>query len=278
MAEALTKAEALVWAAHLAVVEARNAETLDEIDELVAHSRALHDRAAELDSSSDMWSSAIDKWIAPVQPAAHYDRPMSAAEKLRALEPTLMHPWERAGLGKAPFRFVGSHVSLFQAVPGDPNCPVKPGSSCDYCAQAISLVCVIRDANGREFKVGCDCVKRLGEKKLSARADKARLEHERSQRKARAEASRCELAEMLNDPAVVAVIGKVPHPHAEHADRGETLLGWARWMSTWAGASGRQRAVSAIRKATGKPTKRRGTKPASLAQRLHAAANSLKES
>ena len=73
---------------------------------------------------------------------------------------TKIHPWQRAGLGIAPFRYVGYELSVYQAVPGDPNCPLQPGTSCDYCGQGIMHVCRIEDADGKRFKVGCDCVKK----------------------------------------------------------------------------------------------------------------------
>lgn len=98
-----------------------------------------------------------------------------------------VHPFERAGLGVAPFRFVGWHESKFQAHPG---APVRAGSSCDYCPQAIMIVCVIEDANGKRFKVGCDCARKVGDVKLVARVEKAMSERERAQRKERAEKCR----------------------------------------------------------------------------------------
>lgn len=72
-----------------------------------------------------------------------------------------IHPFERAGLGKAPYRVTGSYESKYQAIPGDPNCPIQPGSSCDYCAAGIMLVVKVRSADGRDFKVGCDCAGRV---------------------------------------------------------------------------------------------------------------------
>ena len=71
---------------------------------------------------------------------------------------TTIHPFEKAGLGKAPFRCIGSYESKFQACQG---APILPGSSCDYCAQGIIQVYVIKSADGRKFKVGCDCVAKV---------------------------------------------------------------------------------------------------------------------
>ena len=76
-----------------------------------------------------------------------------------------MHVFERAGLGKAPFRYCGMTESKYQACHG---APVQPGSSCDYCGQGIMYVCEISSADGRRFKVGCDCVARTGDAGLIA--------------------------------------------------------------------------------------------------------------
>lgn len=73
-------------------------------------------------------------------------------------KPAAIHPFEKAGLGMGPFRCTGSYESKFQAIPGDPSCPIQPGSSCDYCGTAIMNVFKIRSADKKEFKVGCDCV------------------------------------------------------------------------------------------------------------------------
>ena len=58
----------------------------------------------------------------------------------------------------APFRCVGFFESKYQACHG---APIQPGSSCDYCAQGIMLVSLIKGADGKEFKVGCDCVAKI---------------------------------------------------------------------------------------------------------------------
>lgn len=90
----------------------------------------------------------------------------------------MMHRFEIAGLGKAPFRCIGFYVSKFQAIPGDPNCPIQPGSSCDYCSNAIMNVYQIRGADGREFKVGCDCVAKTGDAGLRRQISESKRAHE----------------------------------------------------------------------------------------------------
>lgn len=71
-----------------------------------------------------------------------------------------MHVFERAGLGNAPFKVVGSYEMKWQACPG---APIQPGGSCDYCGQGIMYAVAIRSADGQKFKVGSDCVHKTGD-------------------------------------------------------------------------------------------------------------------
>lgn len=71
---------------------------------------------------------------------------------------TTMHPFERAQLGVAPFKFVGCVENVFQAAPGE---PIRAGGSCDYCGNGIRYEMHIEGADGKKFKVGSDCVMRL---------------------------------------------------------------------------------------------------------------------
>jgi len=66
--------------------------------------------------------------------------------------------FERAGLGLAPFHFVGFSIKKFQACPG---APVQPGTCCDCCGTGIMLVCNIKSSDGRLFKVCSDCVVKI---------------------------------------------------------------------------------------------------------------------
>lgn len=70
---------------------------------------------------------------------------------------TVAHPFERAGLGKAPFRYVGTEVKVYRACP---DAPEQPGGRCDYCGNGIKYNCVIVGADGSRFMVGTDCVRK----------------------------------------------------------------------------------------------------------------------
>lgn len=98
-----------------------------------------------------------------------------------------VHRFEAAGLGTAPFTLESFQVSKWQACPG---APIQAGSSCDYCGQAIMLVFVLRGADGRRFKVGCDCVEKAGDAGLINAVRAQRQAHTRELTKARAERTR----------------------------------------------------------------------------------------
>jgi len=59
------------------------------------------------------------------------------------------------------------------------------GGGCDYCGMALMNNCVIRDANGKHFVVGCDCVRLSGDGELITAAEKAERDHQKELRRQR---------------------------------------------------------------------------------------------
>jgi hypothetical protein len=102
-----------------------------------------------------------------------------------------VHPFEVAGLGKAPFRFVGSERRVYQACPG---APIQPGTSCDYCGTGIMYVAWVQGKDGKKFKVGLDCAMRTEDTKLIAEARKAHRAFERTRNQMAKQAVKAELA------------------------------------------------------------------------------------
>jgi hypothetical protein len=98
-----------------------------------------------------------------------------------------MHPFEKSGLGTAPFRCVGVQENVY-VVGGH----AQAGGSCDYCGTGIRWEFLIRSADNRTFKVGCDCVeKTYREYGVEVEGFRAiRLEHARQRRQAGAQARR----------------------------------------------------------------------------------------
>lgn len=76
-----------------------------------------------------------------------------------------LHPFESAGLGKAPFRYVGVEHKVGPVMLADGitqvGAPGQPMGTCDYCLQGIANCYRIRSADGKDFVVGCDCVEKL---------------------------------------------------------------------------------------------------------------------
>ena len=80
-----------------------------------------------------------------------------------------MHPFEKAGLGKAPFRFVSVQDS--RAINGHGL------TSCDYCGTAIRWQFLIESFDGKGAKVGCDCIARVHDHGLLTLAKTAKRNH-----------------------------------------------------------------------------------------------------
>lgn len=70
----------------------------------------------------------------------------------------MVHPFEAAGLGRAPYRCVGMAERTYQAAPG---LPVQAGGCCKYCSNGIRYAYIIRGSDGVTFDVGCDCVEKV---------------------------------------------------------------------------------------------------------------------
>ncbi len=131
---------------------------------------------------------------------------------------TIYHKFEEAGLGKAPFRFVGCNTGIiYQACP---DAPVQPGSSCDFCGNAIMNEFWIEGADGKRFKVGCDCVKKTGDVGLvntvTRAANKLRAERQAVLDKAKVEAATPAMMARIADQA------RNPHPFTHFAQQGKT--------------------------------------------------------
>jgi hypothetical protein len=70
-----------------------------------------------------------------------------------------MHVFERAGLGKAPFRCIGVAEKFIT----HPDGTTQAAGSCAFCGQGIRYVYTVIGRDQRPFNVGCDCVERTGD-------------------------------------------------------------------------------------------------------------------
>ena len=154
----------------------------------------------------------------------------------------LVHPFERAGLGLAPFRCIDAVESNL--------------SGCAYCGTGIKIHCLIRSSDGKTFIVGTDCVAKVElsvDKTLAldvrkamakirrAKAD-ARREREHERMKVRVAGAREILA------ANPGLLANKPHPYDYFTKQGKTLRDYYVYCLT-GGMQGRKLACEAIEKA-----------------------------
>lgn len=63
------------------------------------------------------------------------------------------HVFTEGGLGKAPFKVIGYK---------------EFSTGCAYCGRAIKKVSVILSSDGKQSNIGCECIKKAGDKGLIA--------------------------------------------------------------------------------------------------------------
>lgn len=86
-----------------------------------------------------------------------------------------VHPFERAGLGTAPYRCTGVIENRFEI----PGFGWKPGGTCDYCGTGILYEYHIVGSDGFKFKVGCDCVQRTNSTVEGFKVERLKLAREK---------------------------------------------------------------------------------------------------
>lgn len=162
-----------------------------------------------------------------------------------------VHVFERAGLGKAPFKCVGFSVRKYQACPG---APIQPGGCCAYCGTGIMDCFEIKgssptEAGNATFIVGCDCVMRTGDAGL-IRSYKQNPEYralQKSKRDAKDDANKAQWAEWMADEPTVQKLAA----HQVPVWGGKGTRSWLDYATNswaWSGASGRAKLVRAARK------------------------------
>ena len=161
-----------------------------------------------------------------------------------------MHPFEKAGLGEAPFTFVGVVIRqgpirsvTKEGITVEVGSPGQPMGTCRYCSQGIKECCIIRDAHGAQFEVGNTCVYKTDDEPMVKETKKA-INKSRRERRQQREADRIAAARtyMDNHPEVGAQLGDRPHPAIE----GKTMLDYVEWMLAHAGRAGKLKVARAI--------------------------------
>lgn len=158
------------------------------------------------------------------------------------------HAFEIAGLGLAPFRFVGASENVITY----PDGSQQAGGSCDYCGTGIRTECHVKSSDGKAFKVGCNCIDKVGDTGL-LKAYKTSPEYRAKQRAVRAGKAMAVFAELkttISGPAADK-LSALPHPMG-FTDRKTgcalTALDYAKWMLDHCGAAGHRAVLSRIKK------------------------------
>lgn len=176
----------------------------------------------------------------------------------------MLHPFERAGLGKAPFRFSGlvaQDLAYGEAILNRDEftrtgvaITTKPGGSCAYCGTYILNMYNIESADGRRFHVGSDCVLKTAgdpgaDKKLISAVTRKRNELNKKTRAAREAEKIAEAMAFLERADVRAFVESQPSPNAWRASQGDTLADYVAFAWRNAGTAARLRQVAKVREA-----------------------------
>lgn len=167
-----------------------------------------------------------------------------------------VHIFEKMGLGKAPFKFLGCVDTKIGAdkdgmVPvnkgGGLQVMTKPGGTCEYCGKYITQFFWLKSADGKKFKVGSSCVMKSGDKGLIRSVKSAKTRQNKIKTIALNKRKQNEIIAKLADKKVRKKLSTIPHPAKWAADRGDSLLDWAEWMLKSSGAAGRAKIYKALK-------------------------------
>jgi hypothetical protein len=157
------------------------------------------------------------------------------------------HAFEIAGLGLAPFRFVGMSENVISY----PDGTQQAGGSCDYCSTGIRFECVIVSKDGKRSKVGCNCIAKVGDAGL-LKAYKTSPEF-----RAHARALRFKKAEAVRIALIDFIAGNRSQLKAQPHSRGFvdrqtgaplTRLDEINWQFDHCGAAGRASLLKSLTK------------------------------
>jgi hypothetical protein len=143
-----------------------------------------------------------------------------------------IHCFEKAGLGKAPFRYVGmvaQEIQYGQRVIGHLNgvtFTTKPGGTCDYCGTYIVNMFRIKSSDDKTFVVGCDCVLKTGDAGLIKKIKSSQSLLQSARRKAQKD-HKADQDQELCTTTDLSMFADKPHPNAFFASKGKTLKDWA---------------------------------------------------
>ncbi len=135
------------------------------------------------------------------------------------------HKWEKMG-AVAPYAYKGFSVSIYQA---SSEAPKQAGTTCDYCGTGIMNVFYVQDSNGKEFKLGCECIKALNSPKLTVLVESKVRELNRL-KKAENEVNKVNSLE-ADYLQALTILSTIPHPNSHFAKQGKTYADYVNYCS-----------------------------------------------
>lgn len=168
----------------------------------------------------------------------------SMAKKTQEAGPWV-HPFERAGFGKAPFKVVGFYEKVYRA---HQDAPIQPAGMCEYCGQSIRYVVRVQSSDGHEHEIGTDCVAKTGDtalteqerkeerawkyaqrEKVTGAERRARQEAEQARLKAQSEQNAQNYEQIIRDAVTILDSPHVPARYREVAKNRLEGLVTGRW-------------------------------------------------
>lgn len=165
------------------------------------------------------------------------------------------HPFEKRGLGLAPFTLAGMAEQRLEHTG-------QPAGTCDYCGTGIAYCFLIRSADGKKFVVGSDCVIKtyrdfdIKDRLLSdveREVKQLRQDQAREKRVVKRQAE-CAALQVRLEAAIAildaqpALFTDQPHPSIP----GRTRRDYLTWVMAHAGVAGRSAAVGEVERGGGK--------------------------
>lgn len=169
-----------------------------------------------------------------------------------------IHPFQAAGLGLAPFRYIGQvhqDIAYGQAVvnstefrAGGPMVTTQPGGTCAYCGHYILHMFNVKSVDGRTFHVGSDCIAKVGGPELARKVAKVVSANRKTRAAASADEKIAAARVTLARAGVRAKLAAEKHPASSG---GQSMLSYVEWLLANAGTSGKLRAAAIVSEAAG---------------------------
>lgn len=170
-----------------------------------------------------------------------------------------IHAFEKAGLGKAPFRIVGVGNKVGPLRYTDPKSgltmevgsPGQPMGVCKFCGQGIMECWSIKSADGNIFDVGCECVRKTGDAGMKKVIDAHKAKVNREKRQAKAAEDKVYVAGVIGDQYRMSLLRAIAHPYGFEdrvTKRPLSAAEYIEWMAPRCGDSGMMKLAKWLRK------------------------------